>query len=370
MLKYSLTLYAIVAAAAARLGRLRLAWIVGFGIGARLSVLFAFMLVVQLAVHTLKQVGFHLPYPLSEIHFDSHIVLPLSFIVVPALFYFAGWTMVHAQKLAAQFVSDFVFETRRSNVKANTHTLLVEPMPSRRKLVQEFAQRNEPEIARAARALVGGLITLLQCLMICVALLITLGVVDWKILLVVFLVSATVVPRYVKKSYIWHLEDLKRLAETSARLREGHLGIADGQGVKEGDPVMVQDAFLELLDGETTRKEARDLLDRQLAPRRFLPPLYAILGFVVGMLLYETAHMCAAEKAQAVGQFATTLMVLRFLVGEVAALLGAFRQIHTGYPHADKICAVLRHRATAAAPAGTDAGLSQAPAEEPPAHSN
>ena len=125
MLKYLRTLYAIVASAAARLGRLRLCWIVGFGIGARLSVLFTFMLVVQLAVHTLKQVGFHLPYPLSEIKFDSHFVLPLSFLVVPALFYFAGWTMVHAQKIAAQFVSDFVFETRRSNVKASAHTLLM-----------------------------------------------------------------------------------------------------------------------------------------------------------------------------------------------------------------------------------------------------
>ena len=354
MLKYLRTLYAIVASAAARLRRLRLCWIVGFGIGARLSVLFTFMLVVQLAVHTLKQVGFHLPYPLSEIKFDSHFVLPLSFLVVPALFYFAGWTMVHAQKIAAQFVSDFVFETRRSNVKASAHTLLIEPMPSRRKLVQEFAQRNEPEIARAARGLIGGLVTLIQCLMICIALLITLGVVDWKILLVVALLSATVVPRYVKSSYIWHLEDLKRLAETSRRLREGHLSIADGPGVKEGDPAMVQDAFLELLDGDTTRKEAQDLLDRQLAPRRFLPFLYANLGLVVGMLLYETTHMGAAEKAQAVGQFATTLMVLRFLVGEVAALLGAFRQIHTGYPHAEKIAGVLNHAPTEQAQAQPD----------------
>ena len=342
MIKYICTLWAIVFAAATSLGRIRLCWIVGFGIGARLSLLFTFMLVVNLAVRTLKQVGIHLPYPLSIITLDPRFILPLSFVVVPTLFYLAGWSMYYAQKIAAEFINDFVFETRRSNVRMSAPSLLVEPMPSRRKHVQEFVARGEPDVARAARSLIGGLITLSQCLMICLALLVALAVVNWKILLTVFVLTAVVVPRYVKSSYIWHLEDQKRIAETGRLLREEQRTITDGPGVVEGDPNLIQDAYFGLLDGETTRNETRHLLERQLAPRRILPFLYANLGLVVGMLLFETTHMGSAEKAQAVGQFATTLMVLRFLVGEVASALGAVRQIHTGYPLADKICAALR----------------------------
>lgn len=342
MIKYIRTLWALFVAAAISLGRLRLSRIVGFGIGARLSLLFTFVLVVQLAVRTLKHVGIALPYPLSIITLDPRFILPLSFLVVPALFYFAGWTMYYSQKIAAEFINDFVFETRRSNVRMSAPSLLVGPIPSRTKHVQQFISRGEPDVARAARGLMGGLITLSQCLVVCFALLVALAVVDWKILLTVFLLAAAVVPRYVKNSYIWHLEDQKRIVETSRRLREEHKTITEGPGVVEGDPSLIQDAFDGLLDGETTRKEAHHLLERQLAPRRILPFLYANLGLVVGMLLFETSHMGSAEKAQAVGQFATTLMVLRFLVGEVASALGAVRQIHTGYPLADKICTVLR----------------------------
>lgn len=342
MIKYIRTLWAIVFAAAISLGRLRLCWIVGFGIGARLSLLITFVLVVHLAVRTLKQVGIELPYPLSLVTLDPNFILPLSFVVVPALFYFAGWTMYHAQKIAAEFINDFVFETRRSNVRMSAPSMLVEPMPSRKKHVQEFLSRGEPDMARAARALIGGLVTLSQCLVIILALLVALAIVNWKILLTVALLTAAVVPRYIKSSYIWHLEDQKRIVETGRQLREEHKTITDGPGVVEGDPNLIQDAFFGFLGGETTRKEAHHLLERQLAPRRILPFLYANLGLVVGMLLYETTHMGSAEKAQAVGQFATTLMVLRFLVGEVASALGAVRQIHTGYPLADKICTALR----------------------------
>lgn len=342
MIKYLRTLWTIFSAAARSLGRVRLGLVIGFGIGARLSLLITFVLVVHLAVRTLKQVGIELPYPFSLITLDPRFILPLSFVVVPALFYFAGWTMLYSQKIAAEFINDFVFETRRSNMRMAAPSLLVEPLPSRRKHVQEFVSRGEPDVARAARGLLGGLITLSQCVVICGALFAALAIVNWKILLTVTLLIAIVVPRYIKSSYIWHLEDQKRIAETGRQLREEHKTIMEGPGLVEGDPNLIQEALFGYLDGETTRKEAHHLLDRQLAPRRILPFLYANLGLVVGMLLYETTHMGSAEKAQAVGQFATTLMVLRFLVGEVASALGAVRQIHTGYPLADKICAALR----------------------------
>ena len=342
MLKYILTLWTIVAAAGRRLGVLRFCWIISFGIGARMSLLITFVLVVQLAVHTLKQTGMHLPYPLALVTIDSRAVLPLMLVAVPVLFSIAGWSMYHAQKIAADFFTDFVFETRRANVRMSAPSLLVEPLRTRRKHVQEFAARDEPEMARAARGLIGGITNLIQYIVICLCLLGALAFINWKILIAVFVLSAIVGPRYVKSSYIWYLEDKKKAEELGRTRREEHRAILDGPGVTEADPLLIEEDLLALLEGETTQSEARQFQERQLSPRRILPFLYGSFGVVVGMLLYETSHMGAAEKAQAVGQFVTTMMLLRFLVGEVAATLNSFRQINTGYTLAEKICSILR----------------------------
>jgi hypothetical protein len=271
-------------------------------------------------------------------------MLPLILIAVPLLFLFSGWSMYHAQKIAADFFTDFVFETRRSNVRMRAPSLLVEPLPARRKHVQEFAAREEPEIGRAARNLIMGLTNLFQYIVISICLLSTLAFINWKILIAVFLLSGIVIPRYIKSSYIWHLEDTKKTAEIGRLRREEHRAILDGPGVIEADPVLIEEDLLGLLDGETTQSEARQLQDRQLSPRRILPFLYGCFGVVVAILLFETSHMEATEKAQAVGQFATTMMLLRFLVGEVSATLNSFRQINTGYAHGEKICDVLRRK--------------------------
>lgn len=344
MLKYIRTLWAIAASAGRRLGRLRFCWIAGFGMIARMSLLITFVLVVQLAVHTLKQTGIHLPYPLKLVTLDPRAMLPLMLVAVPILFSLAGWSMYHAQKIAADFFTDFVFETRRANVRMTAPSLLVEPLRTRRKYVQEFAARDEPEMARAARSLIGGITNLIQYIVISVCLLACLGFINWRILIAVFVLSAVVVPRYVKSSYIWYLEDKKKSTELGRVRREEHRAILDGPGVTEANPLLIEEDLLGLLDGETTQTEARQFQERQLSPRRILPFLYGSFGVVVGMLLYETAHMGAAEKAQAVGQFVTTMMLLRFLVGEVSATLNAFRQINTGYALADKICIVLQRR--------------------------
>ncbi len=342
MLKYMLTLWSIAVAAGRRLGRLRFCWIISFGIGARMSLLITFVLVIQLAVHTLKQTGMHLPYPLALVTIDPRAVLPLMLVAVPVLFSIAGWSMFHAQKIAADFFTDFVFETRRANVRMTAPSLLVEPLRTRRKHVQEFAARDEPEMARAARSLIGGITNLIQYIVISLCLLGALAFINWKILIAVFALSAIVVPRYVKSSYIWYLEDKKKSVEIGRTRREEYRAILDGPGVTEADPLLIEEDLLGLLDGETTQSETRQFQERQLSPRRILPFLYGSFGVVVGMLLYETAHMDAAEKAQAVGQFVTTMMLLRFLVGEVAATLSSFRQVNTGYVVAEKICSILR----------------------------
>ena len=342
MLKYIRTLWAIAAAAGRRLGRLRFCWIIAFGIAARMSLLVTFVLIVQLAVHILKQTGTHLPYPLSMLILDPGIMLPLMLVAVPTSFTFAGWSMYYAQKIAADFFTDFVFETRRCNVRMTAPSLLVEPLRARRKHVQDFAARDEPELARAARSLIGGITNLLQYIVISVSLLGTLAVVNWKILIAVFVLSALVVPRYIKNSYISFLEDKKKTAELGRIRREEHRGITEGRGVTEADPLLIEEDLLALLDGETTQSEARQFQERQLSPRRILPFLYGSFGIVVGLLLYESTHAAPAEKAQAVGQFVTTIMLLRFLVGEVSATLNSFRQINAGYALAEKICTVLR----------------------------
>ena len=213
MLKYMLTLWSIAVAAGRRLGRLRFCWIISFGIGARMSLLITFVLVIQLAVHTLKQTGMHLPYPLALVTIDPRAVLPLMLVAVPVLFSIAGWSMFHAQKIAADFFTDFVFETRRANVRMTAPSLLVEPLRTRRKHVQEFAARDEPEMARAARSLIGGITNLIQYIVISLCLLGALAFINWKILIAVFALSAIVVPRYVKSSYIWYLEDKKKSVE-------------------------------------------------------------------------------------------------------------------------------------------------------------
>lgn len=342
MLKYILTLWTLAACAGRRLGRLRFCWIVGFGIGARMSLLITFVLVVQLAVHALKQTGIHLPYPLALVTIDPRAVLPLILVAVPVLFSFAGWSMYHAQKIAADFFTDFVYETRRANVRMTAPSLLVEPLRVRRKHVQEFAARDEPELARAARTLIGGITHLMQYIVISMFLLGALAFINWKILIAIFVLAALVVPHYVKRSYIWHLEDKKKVEHIGRVRREQHRAILDGPGVTEADPLLIEEDLLGLLDSETTRSESRQFQERQLGPRRILPFLYGSFGVVVGMLLYETSHMEAGEQAQAVGQFVTTMMLLRFLVGEVAATLNSFRQINTGYVLAEKICTILR----------------------------
>jgi hypothetical protein len=314
MLKYILTLWTIAVIAARRLGRLRFCWIIGFGIFARMSLLITFVLVVQLAVHTLK----------------------------PVLFTLAGWSMYHAQKIAADFFTDFVFETRRRHVRMTAPSLLVEPLRARRKHVQEFAARDEPEMARAARSLIGGITNLIQYIVISIVLLAALAFINWKILAAVLALSVLVVPGYVKNSYVWYLEDKQKSAEIGRIRREEHRAILDGPGVTEADPMLMEEDLLGLLDGETNQSEARQFQERQLKPRRILPFLYGSFGVVAGMLLYEASHMGPGEKAQAVGQFVTTMMLLRFLVGEVAATLNSFRQINAGYALSEKIRVALR----------------------------
>lgn len=342
MLKYILILWTIVALASRRLGTLRFCWIICFGIGARMSLLITFVLVVQLAVHSLKDTGMHLPYPLALVSIDPQVVIPLMLVAVPVLFSIAGWSMYHAQKISADFFTDFVFETRRANVRMSAPSLLVEPLRTRRKHVQEFAARDEPEMARAARSLIGGITNLIQYIVISFFLLGALAFIDWKILVAIFALAAFVVPRYVKNSYISYLEDRKKSTEIGRIRREEHRAILDGAGVTEADPVLIEEDLLGLLDGETTQSEARQFQERQLSPRRILPFLYGSFGVVVGMLLFEISHLDAEQKAQAVGHFVTTMMLLRFLVGEVAATLNSFRQINTGYVLAEKICTVLR----------------------------
>lgn len=342
MLKYIHTLWTIATLASRRLGAFRLCWVISFGIGARMSLLITFVLVVQLAVHTLKDTRLHLPYPMALINIDPQAVIPLMLVAVPVLFAVAGWSMYHAQKIAADFFTDFVFATRRANVRMTAPSLLVEPLRTRRKQVQDFAARDEPEMARAARSLIGGITNLIQYIVISVFLLAALAFIDWKILIAIFALAAFVVPRYVKSSYISYLEDKKKSTEITRLRREEQRALLDGPGVTEADPVLIEEDLLGLLDGETTQSESRQFQERQLSPRRVLPFLYGSFGVVVGMLLFETSHLGAEQKAQAVGHFVTTMMLLRFLVGEVAATLNAFRQIHTGYALADKICILLR----------------------------
>lgn len=340
MLKYLTTLWFIATAAARHLGRLRFAWIIGFGIAARISLLAAFLLAVQLAVHILKQ-NLHLPYPLSAITLHPDVVMPLVLIAVPILFGMSGWSMYYAQKMAWDFFIDFSYETRRCNVRATTPTLLVEPLAERRKQVQAFASRDEPEIGRAAHSLISGLTNLLQYVVLSVSILGVLAMVNWKILVVVLALSAAVVPRYVKNSYIWFLEEKKRGVEIGKVRREEQLSIIKGRGVAEADPLLIEEDLLAMLNSETTRSETRQVQQRQLTPRRMLPFLYGSFGIVVAILLFETSHLDASEKARAVAEFVTTMMLLRFLVGEVAASLSALREINTGYPLAEKIRQVL-----------------------------
>ena len=142
MLKYIRILWAVATAAARHLGKLRFCWIIGFGIGARMSMLVTFVLVVQLAVHTLKQTSAHLPYPFALVTLDPRAILPLVLVAVPVLFFLAGWSMYHAQKIAADFFTDFVFETRRCNVRMTAPSLLVESLRARRKHVQDLDRKS------------------------------------------------------------------------------------------------------------------------------------------------------------------------------------------------------------------------------------
>jgi hypothetical protein len=333
-------------------GARRVAVLIAVGLMSKLALLVTFVVVIKLLVFIIKidPHGFAIDLGGMRIGVDAVIVGTCAF--TSAAFFVSGWLIYTDRRSTGAFLEAFVLELRQRNLERHFRSDLPEDNRERRANLNELFGKSDPLVGRAGKALLLGVLEVLQNSIIGGLMFALLAYESLPIFLLLLVFSGLAVPVYAKLSTRRANTERSRIARITETLASKRAELLNGQALAHGEVGALRSGAAEIFFGDEATEKRRLESRGYVGTISTYPLIYGALGIAFSALLLLLVSDGLPVTADKVSSFVILAFVLRFVASNVYGVLNGVRHMNSEYAHLQKVLSLFDWECKPASAAG------------------
>lgn len=314
-------------------GMRRVAGLITVGLMSKLALLVTFVVVIKLLVFiiTVDPQGFGVELAGMRFDIDAFILGTCAF--TTAAFFVSGSLIYIDRRSTGAFLEAFVLELRQRNLQRHFQSELPEEKRERRAHLNELLSKSDPRVGRAGKALLLGVLEVVQNSIIAGPMFALLAYESLPIFVLLLVCSGLAVPVYAKLSTRRANTGRSRIAQITATLASMRTDLLNGQALADGDVPILRSGAAELVFGKDAKEKRRLENIGYVGTLSTYPLIYGVLGIAFSALLLLLIEDGLPVTADKVSSFVILAFVLRFVASNVYGVLNGFRLMNSEYAH-------------------------------------